>query len=966
MRWMDKIVGVFGGETVQSTYESMIENLQKEAAAMLLEIQNIVPKLAKHLMPAQKSEMDTTLHVLSWILGGKLAVPTVAEMTGTTARALGSGENWKDATNNALRGVKGLIEWVNESVWIVIQSIPDLAIFCYKFVTQESTRDATAKFMVGVGGFITENAWKWETWEKATTIIGSVISKEMKRIGGLPQWEQAEAIGKIPGLIIGALVGGWIVLKWVAKFWKWMEKLGTTIQKAEWVSKIKKFGWKAVEKTWSLAVGIGETGDLVLGAKRLKKKKTQEGEWTGSRGVSEALNHRISEMSARLLAVWSKEGALNPDIAKMLLQMRKDLIAAENAGNLPEVEALLKRADTYFDTHNRLMFPDQRLIHDPHVREVQSRIFAIMTSYSVHRPLSELWPRGREIGDEADRLYREFQRALASKNPEQFDQIIKKCDRFQQNPDKYMDTKTIWEIDEVVDVIADNQRVHNPDMADWSKDVSEKLVQLKEFIVGSGSLPLTKLKQFLDDLGASLKNNVNIPSSVSMKITEKIAQIRQRFFPVDGLFVKWQTINYRFSDWSIWKVRLERWNEQTGLWDVSWKDTNGVIRIQKDVSMENYVPSREIKNIKKAPALLARELTFSEFHVGMEINVPFANSAELWRATVIGHDIAHEQIIVEFIDKFGRVQSREYSAWALNTYNAYLREITTLSKSQKALYNELWPMGLVSVMEQGSVGNCYFIAALQTMKSKPGWLSSLMDIITKTQDGYVIQFIGDQKSTIVTLDDIKKLRRAWKEMKSWQLGDRILEYAYLRKRSANAAGKAVPESANWNTVLPKENGELAHEWWRVKDVFLDLFWKKLESIHFRSVANSSKLFDALEQKGGYGLSSMHPKVIDMIDLRNIFPDKSRWELKELQKKIKTGRWDSHKYSVQDIYWNTRTVYMQHAYTIEWFSRTHDWVEVVNPHDVLGDRIRMSSSELMKKFRSMDVWNIRNTPIQQSA
>lgn len=62
---MDKIVGVFGGETVQSTYESMIENLQKEAAAMLLEIQNIVPKLAKHLMPVQKSEMDTTLHVLS-------------------------------------------------------------------------------------------------------------------------------------------------------------------------------------------------------------------------------------------------------------------------------------------------------------------------------------------------------------------------------------------------------------------------------------------------------------------------------------------------------------------------------------------------------------------------------------------------------------------------------------------------------------------------------------------------------------------------------------------------------------------------------------------------------------------------------------------------------------------------------------------------------------------------------------
>lgn len=43
---------------------------------------------------------------------------------------------------------------------MVIKSIPDLAIFCYHFATQESTRDVTAKFMTSIGGFITENAWK--------------------------------------------------------------------------------------------------------------------------------------------------------------------------------------------------------------------------------------------------------------------------------------------------------------------------------------------------------------------------------------------------------------------------------------------------------------------------------------------------------------------------------------------------------------------------------------------------------------------------------------------------------------------------------------------------------------------------------------------------------------------------------------------------------------------------------------
>ena len=350
MKWMDKIVGIFGGETVQATYESIIENLKREAAAMLREIQNILPKVAKHLTPAQISEMDTTLRVLSWILGDKLAVPTVAEMAWTTARALGSGENWKDAGGNALRGAKWLVEWVGESVWMVIKSIPDLAVFCYHFATQESTRDVTAKFIVGVGEFLTENAWKWETWEKASTIIGAVISKEMKRIGGLPQWEQAEAIGRIPGLIIGALMGGWIVLKWVAKFWKWMEALGTTIQKAEWATKLKKVGWKMLEKTWALAVGVGESGDLILGARRLKKRKAKTKESTSPNGISEVLNQRISEMSARLLAVWSKESTLNPDIARMLLQMRKDLIAAENAGNMQQVEALLKKADIYFST----------------------------------------------------------------------------------------------------------------------------------------------------------------------------------------------------------------------------------------------------------------------------------------------------------------------------------------------------------------------------------------------------------------------------------------------------------------------------------------------------------------------------------------------------------------------------------------------------------------------------------------
>jgi hypothetical protein len=63
-------------------------------------------------------------------------------------------------------------------------------------------------------------------------------------------------------------------------------------------------------------------------------------------------------------------------------------------------------------------------------------------------------------------------------------------------------------------------------------------VQLKEFLGDMKSIPITKLKQFLDDLGLSLKNSVHLPSGVSLKITEKIAQIRQRFFPVDGLFVK--------------------------------------------------------------------------------------------------------------------------------------------------------------------------------------------------------------------------------------------------------------------------------------------------------------------------------------------------------------------------------------------------------------------------------------------
>ena len=275
-------------------------------------------------------------------------------------------------------------------------------------------------------------------------------------------------------------------------------------------------------------------------------------------------------------------------------------------------------------------------------------------------------------------------------------------------------------------------------------------------------------------------------------------------------------------------------------------------------------------------------------------------------------------------------------------------------------------MGLVSVMEQGSAGNCYFIAALQTMKSKPGWLSGLMNIITKTQDGYAIHFLGDQKITVVTWDDLKRLRRTWKEMKSWQLGDRILEYAYLRKRSANASWKALPESTNGDTVLPTGNGRLAHEWWRSEDVFLDLFWQKLDHKYLKDYVSSSELFDALEQRGWYGLGSMDPERINMIEMRNIFPGKSIWELEELQKKIQAGRWDSHQYSVQDIYWTTRTVYMQHAYTIEWFSRTHDWVEVVNPHDVLGDRFRISSSELMKKFRSMDVGGIRSTPLQQSA
>ncbi len=107
---MDKIVGVFGGETVQSTYESMIGNLQREAAAMLREIDSIVPKVVRHFTRDQVAEMNITLRTLSGILGDTLNVPTFGEMAGTTARSLGSAENWKDGASNAFHGAKGVLE----------------------------------------------------------------------------------------------------------------------------------------------------------------------------------------------------------------------------------------------------------------------------------------------------------------------------------------------------------------------------------------------------------------------------------------------------------------------------------------------------------------------------------------------------------------------------------------------------------------------------------------------------------------------------------------------------------------------------------------------------------------------------------------------------------------------------------------------------------------------------------------
>lgn len=346
--------------------------------------------------------------------------------------------------------------------------------------------------------------------------------------------------------------------------------------------------------------------------------------------------------------------------------------------------------------------------------------------------------------------------------------------------------------------------------------------------------------------------------------------------------------------------------------------------------------------------------------------------------------------------------------WSTNgTFLNYIDASSTLSDrvSQKSVIernmeeiaqdpflSSLWP-NLSKWMKQWPVWNCYFVAAINSIKEHPRGVSLLRQMVQPHPQWYRVQFLWINQFTIISNKDIDDMGNNKLHGSLW---DHILERAYWRLRHDRydpmlrwGFHEQIART-HWTLLATNHRWDLVHEWWWMKEVLSDflgtvldelrsmdglyltqnprplshLRWDELVTAstpsveHINSKVGGSHIF---QRRAFFSLyfppNSTIYKEAERYLQRNHW---SRLTVDMIHDRISTRIWygdisgDWPSFSIVDINHVPQKFHFNHAYSIGRIDHVSWYVELINPHDTLKERFYLSIANFYKYFNNLTI------------
>lgn len=297
--------------------------------------------------------------------------------------------------------------------------------------------------------------------------------------------------------------------------------------------------------------------------------------------------------------------------------------------------------------------------------------------------------------------------------------------------------------------------------------------------------------------------------------------------------------------------------------------------------------------------------------------------------------------------------------------------------SNNTILRELWPKWLKTWMEQWPIWNCYFVSALNALKEHTNWAQILQSMIKSTWDWWwIVNFPWMKKQfPLANIEWIKIYSSDIEDMDrykiSWQLWDVIIERAYARYRERLGRDNWFFYlfwwylERSWQTFIPNvRSWELSHEggyWYEVfQAFFMDNQIKQVTFKKMNRFSDEKWLKEFISNlKWDELLTLSTPSARSVKDMLHIyFPNENPNQLDKKYKLLENS-WDIWRFKIKDIYWVYQSFNFQHAYNIWEYDIKAWWLEVVNPHDTVNKRFKISIDDMVKFFYELTITEFKN-------
>ncbi len=269
-----------------------------------------------------------------------------------------------------------------------------------------------------------------------------------------------------------------------------------------------------------------------------------------------------------------------------------------------------------------------------------------------------------------------------------------------------------------------------------------------------------------------------------------------------------------------------------------------------------------------------------------------------------------------------------------------------LPLEKRRIIDELygWVEWIFAQSKQWNVGNCYFLAALDSMKYSSDFIDIITKVFRKTSEWWEVTFLWlkpPNNKTVITNRDMNKTVEYydWTVIKLFSdstQADKILERAYWRFRQHRLNypdSKEIPHHWSNNTVAVYWDRETSHWWWNMVEVTENLFW-------YKSVKYPLPLSTNMQSWVRHALTETVKKNCSII----------LWT---------TGIWDDTETFILNTFEWAVSLYKSHAYSAI-YDPSRDIVTIINPHDTLNQRYTLKLADLLwnKNFFGISIWTPR--------